>query len=55
MSTQELLRQSAPAEPWFAVWVAAYTVIRHPVRPDTLAASWLRLPPLRIRALPAGS
>ncbi|MDG6104026.1 hypothetical protein Daura_23100 [Dactylosporangium aurantiacum] len=45
---QRRLRQSAAAERWFAVHVQQYTVIRHPEVPDTLAASWRRIPPLRI-------
>lgn len=48
----QLLRQAAPAEPWYAVWIRDYDVIDHPAQPGTLAASWRRIPPLRIRALP---
>jgi hypothetical protein len=46
---QELVRHGAPAESWYAVWVQSYTVINHPARPGTLAASWRDTPPLRIR------
>jgi hypothetical protein len=46
---QELARHGAPAESWYAVWIEAYTVINHPVRPDTLAASWRDTVPVRIR------
>jgi hypothetical protein len=49
---QQRLRQGAPAERWFAVHVQQYDVIRHPARPDTLAASWQRIPPLQIVAVP---
>ncbi|MFI5916484.1 hypothetical protein [Dactylosporangium sp. NPDC051541] len=45
------LRRAAPAEAWFPVWVADYDVVEHPARPGTLAASWQRMPPLRIRPL----
>ncbi|GIF69347.1 hypothetical protein Ais01nite_73820 [Asanoa ishikariensis] len=46
------LRQAAPAEPWFAVWVRDYDVRVHPARTGLLAASWARIPPLTIRPLP---
>ena len=49
---QELARQGAPAESWFAVWVHDYTVIDHPARPGTLAASWRNGLPLRVRPVP---
>lgn len=49
----DLLRLGAPAEPWYAVWVAGYDVVEHPARPGVLAASWQRIRPLRIRPLPA--
>ena len=52
LAADQLLRQSAPAEPWYAVWVDAYDVISHPAQPGTLAASWRRFPPLRIRPVP---
>jgi len=48
-----LLRQAAPAEPWYAVWIRSFDVIDHPAQPGTLAASWQRMPPLRVRPLPA--
>ncbi|GAB3832708.1 hypothetical protein ACFPIJ_57380 [Dactylosporangium cerinum] len=51
-SRQQRLRQGAPAERWFAVHVQQYDVIGHPARPETLAASWQRIPPLRIEAVP---
>lgn len=51
-TAEQLLRRGAPAEPWYAVWTRGYDVITHPARPDTLAASWRRIPPLRIRPLP---
>ena len=50
-TTQDLARHGAPAESWYAVWVPDYTVINHPARPDTLAASWRDDLPLRIRAV----
>lgn len=46
------LRQGAAAEAWFAVHVQDYDVIRHPRWTDTLAASWQRIPPLRIERVP---
>ena len=49
------LRQGAAAERWFAVHVQQYDVIRHPTLPDTLAASWRRIPPLRIQPVPAAT
>ncbi|SCL25833.1 hypothetical protein GA0070624_3186 [Micromonospora rhizosphaerae] len=52
LSADQLLRHAAPAEPWYAVWVRDYDVIRHPAQATTLAASWRRIPPLRIRPLP---
>lgn len=40
------LRRGAPAEPWFAVWLRRYRIIRlH----GHLAASYAGIPPLRIR------
>ena len=54
VTAEQLLRQGTPAEPWYAVWVRGYNVITHPVRPDTLAASWQRIPPVRIRPLSPG-
>ncbi|MGI5213316.1 hypothetical protein [Plantactinospora sp. CA-290183] len=53
LAADQLLRQSAPAEPWYAVWIRDYDVIEHPARPGTLAASWQRIPPLCIRPLAA--
>jgi hypothetical protein len=50
-SAGQLLRQSAPAEPWYAVWIRGYDVVDHPRQPGTLAGSWRRIPPLRIRPL----
>ncbi|GAA0403775.1 hypothetical protein GCM10009541_53670 [Micromonospora gifhornensis] len=50
-AADRLLRQAAPAEPWYAVWIRDYDVIAHPAQPGTLAASWQRIPPLRIRPL----
>jgi hypothetical protein len=52
-SADQLLRQAAPAESWYTVWVRDYDVISHPAQPETLAASWHRVPPLRIRPLTA--
>ncbi|MET7396301.1 hypothetical protein ABZS66_22750 [Dactylosporangium sp. NPDC005572] len=52
-AADQLLRQAASAEPWYAVWVRDYDVIDHPAQPGTLAASWQRIPPLRIRPLAA--
>ncbi|GAA1577522.1 hypothetical protein GCM10009827_119170 [Dactylosporangium maewongense] len=49
---QRHLRQGAPAERWHAVHVQEYDVIRHPRWPQTLAASWGRIPPVRIDAVP---
>ncbi|MET7426646.1 hypothetical protein [Dactylosporangium sp. NPDC005555] len=49
---QRRLRQGAPAERWYAVHVQQYDVIPHPSRPDNLAASWQRIPPVRIEAVP---
>ncbi|WP_410814856.1 hypothetical protein [Micromonospora sp. 067-2] len=51
LAADQLLRQAAPAEPWYVVWIGDYDVIDHPSQPGTLAASWQRIPPLRIRAL----
>lgn len=48
----EDLRRGAPVEPWFAVWIRGYTVVEHPAKPGTLAASWAIIPPLRIRPVP---
>jgi hypothetical protein len=48
----EALRLGASAESWYAVWVAWFDIIDHPAKPDTLAASWKRIPPLRIRPVP---
>ncbi|GAA3386310.1 hypothetical protein [Cryptosporangium minutisporangium] len=48
----ELARRGAPAEAWHAVWVADYDVITHPAQPGVRAASWARIPPLRIRPVP---
>lgn len=42
------LRLGAPAEPWHAVWLTHYTVITLHGHP---AASWLLIPPLRIRPI----
>ncbi|EXG81980.1 hypothetical protein [Cryptosporangium arvum] len=53
-TTGALLRQGASAEPWHAVWVRIYDVINHPILPETLAASWRRIPPLRIRPVTTG-
>lgn len=50
---QRRLRQGAAAERWFAVHIQQYDVIRHPTSPGTLAASWRRIPPLRIEPVPA--
>lgn len=52
-AADQVLRQAAPAERWYAVWVRQYDVIAHPAQPGTLAASWRRIPPLRIRPLSA--
>lgn len=41
-------RQGAPAEPWFAAWVAGYDVI---MDHGNLAASYARRAPLRIRSV----
>jgi hypothetical protein len=49
----QLQRQAAPAEPWYAVWIRGYEVISHPAEPHALAASWQQIPPLRIRPLEA--
>jgi hypothetical protein len=49
------LRMGAPAEDWYAVWVRDYDVVAHPAQPDTLAASWRRIRPLRIRRLSAAA
>jgi len=46
------LRLGAVAESWYAVWVRWYDVVDHPAKPDTMAASWMRIPPLRIRPVP---
>jgi hypothetical protein len=51
LTADQLLRQAAPAEAWYAVWVRHYDVVTHPALPGTLAASWRRIPPLRIRPL----
>ncbi|MEH1166423.1 hypothetical protein V6V47_13645 [Micromonospora sp. CPCC 205539] len=53
MTASQVLRQAAPAEPWYAVWIRDYDVVDHPAQPGTLAASWQRIPPRRIRPLPA--
>lgn len=42
------VRQGAPAEPWFAVWLRAYEVITDH---DNLAASYAGRKPLRIRPI----
>ncbi|GAA4470926.1 hypothetical protein [Phytohabitans houttuyneae] len=54
-SADQLLRMGAPAEAWYAVWVTGYDVVTHPAQPDTAAALWRRIPPLRIRPLPAAA
>jgi hypothetical protein len=36
-----------------AVWIRGYTVVDHPAKPGTLAASWATIAPLRIRPVPA--
>jgi hypothetical protein len=48
----EDLRLDAPAEPWFTVWIRGYTVVDHPAKPGTLAASWATITPVRIRPIP---
>jgi hypothetical protein len=52
---EQLLRRGAPAERWLMVWVQAYDVIDHPAKPGSPAASWHRIPPLRIRPVPSRS
>ncbi|GAA4731763.1 hypothetical protein [Phytohabitans rumicis] len=52
VSADQQLRMGAPAEDWYAVWIRDYEVIAHPAQPNTVAASWWRIPPLRIRRLP---
>lgn len=52
-TNQQLARQGAPAESWYAIWVRSYTVIDHPVRSGTFAASWREDQPLRVRPVPA--
>ncbi|NMO57885.1 hypothetical protein HH310_42825 [Actinoplanes sp. TBRC 11911] len=53
VSIDQALRQGSPAGSWFAVWIRDYDVIPHPAEPDTLAASWQRILPLRIQPLTA--
>jgi hypothetical protein len=55
VSNDQLLRMGAPAEDWYAVWVFAYDVVAHPAQSHTIAASWRRIPPLRIRRLPVAA
>ncbi|MGN9912702.1 hypothetical protein ACTMTJ_34725 [Phytohabitans sp. LJ34] len=55
VSDDQLLRMGAPAEDWYTVWIRDYDVVAHPAQSDTLAASWRRIPPLRIRRLPVGA
>lgn len=43
------LRLGAPADLWFAVWLADYQVLTDP-ETGALAASWERTEPLRVRA-----
>ncbi|MEU4680413.1 hypothetical protein [Micromonospora sp. NPDC023737] len=47
--TGSQMRRAAPAEPWYAVWVRDYDLIRHPAQPGTLAVSLRRIPTRRIR------
>lgn len=49
----ENLRLGAPSEAWHAVWIRGYTVVDHPAKPGTLAASWATIRPLRIRPIPS--
>ena len=48
----EDLRLGAPADAWYAVWIRGYTIVDHPAKPGTLAASWATITPLRIRPVP---
>jgi hypothetical protein len=52
LPANEARRLGAAAEPWYAIWVRGFDIIDHPAKPDTLAASWMRIPPLRIRPVP---
>ncbi|MET8358839.1 hypothetical protein [Micromonospora sp. NPDC005171] len=53
IAADQVLRQAAPVERWYAVWIRDYDVVDHPAQPGTLTASWQRIPPLRIRPLAA--
>ena len=48
----EELRLGAAADAWYAVWIRGYTIVDHPAKPGTLAASWATITPLRIRPVP---
>jgi len=52
ISASEELRLGAAADAWFAVWIRGYTIVDHPAKPGTLAASWATITPLRIRPVP---
>ncbi|KAB1918893.1 hypothetical protein F8280_27610 [Micromonospora noduli] len=53
IAADQMRRQAAPAEPWYAVSIRGYGVVGHPAQPGIPAASWQRIPPLRIRPLTA--
>jgi hypothetical protein len=49
---QAAARRGAPTEPWFAVWLNTYDLVRDPLT-ASWAASWQGRTPLRIRPLSA--
>lgn len=54
-AADQALRQGNSAERWYAGWVRRYDLVAHPAQPGTLAASWRRIPPARIRPVPVTS
>nr|WTA70788.1 hypothetical protein OHB51_17210 [Micromonospora sp. NBC_00855] len=53
IAADQVRRQAAPDQPWYAVWIRGDGVVGHSAQPGILAASWRRIPPLRIRPLAA--